>query len=130
MSRLPWIMLGGALGTACRYGVGLGMAALLGPSFPYGTLAVNLLGSGLMGLLYALVSVSPANGSAYALILGTGFLGGFTTFSAFSLDSVRLFEDGQVGRGLLYLGLTLGGCLLATALSYALGQRIFAGPAG
>lgn len=116
-------MLGGALGTACRYGVGLGLAALLGPAFPYGTLAVNLLGSALMGLLYALVVASPANGPAMALIVGTGFLGGFTTFSAFSLDTVRLVEDGQVPRALLYLGLTLAGCLAATALGYALGQR-------
>jgi CrcB protein len=125
VSRLLWIMLGGALGTACRYGVGLGLAALLGPAVPFGTLAVNLLGSALMGLLYALVQASAANGPALALILGTGFLGGFTTFSAFSLDTVRLVEDGQLPRALLYLGLTVAGCLGATALGYALGQRAF-----
>jgi len=117
-------MLGGALGTACRYGLGLGLAARLGPAFPYGTLAVNLLGSALMGLLFAFVQASPANGPTLALVLGTGFLGGFTTFSAFSLDTVRLVQDGELGRALLYLGLTLGGCLLATAGCYALGQRV------
>lgn len=127
MTRLLSILLAGGLGSVARYLVTTGLAATLGPALPYGTFAVNLLGSGLMGLLFALVSAAPANGPTLALVLGTGFLGGFTTFSAFSLDTFRLVQEGSAGTAFAYAAATLAGCLGATALGYALGQRIFAG---
>ncbi len=126
MTKLLSIFLAGGLGCLARYGVTLGLAARLGPALPYGTFTVNVVGSGLMGLLFALASASPANGPTLAAVLGTGFLGGFTTFSAFSLDTLRLAQDGAPGRALAYAAATLLACLCATALGFGIGQRVWA----
>ncbi len=84
--------LGGAIGSIARYLVGLGLAALLGPAFPWGTLAVNVTGSFAAGLL---VGTADARGLATPtrLLAMTGFLGGYTTFSAFAAETVRLAEQ-------------------------------------
>lgn len=87
------VALGGAAGAVCRYAAGLWVARMLGNGFPWGTLAVNVLGSCLMGVL--VVMLTQVTGNRFAPLVLTGFLGGFTTFSAFSLDAVNLFERGQ-----------------------------------
>jgi CrcB protein len=84
--------LGGLLGTEARYLVGLSLTSLLGPAFPYGTLAVNLSGSFVVGVL---VGLGDSRGLATEarLLLVTGFLGGYTTFSAFMVETIRLAEQ-------------------------------------
>jgi CrcB protein len=110
------VALGGAVGSVARYGVGVALARWLGLAFPWGTLAVNVIGGLAMGLLAA--RVAPDNESA-RLLIGTGLLGGFTTFSAFSLETVRLMEQ-QPGLAALYalasLVLSVGACWMGLEL--------------
>ncbi|MBK5932525.1 camphor resistance protein CrcB [Rhodovulum imhoffii] len=95
------VALGGALGATGRYMVGVAAVRLLGRSFPWGTLAVNIAGSFLMGVL--VVVLARKGGTPFAPFFMTGLLGGFTTFSAFSLDAVTLYERGQAGLALGYV---------------------------
>lgn len=94
-------MLGGAIGAGARWMVGRWALHAFGPAFPWGTLGVNLAGGLLMGLL---VGVLAAKGASEAVrsFLGVGVLGGFTTFSAFSLELVQMLERGQAGLALGY----------------------------
>ncbi len=88
------VALGGALGASLRYLTGVATLRLMGPGFPWGTLTVNVLGSFAMGVL--VVTLAHLGGNRFAPLLMTGLLGGFTTFSAFSLDAVALYERGEV----------------------------------
>lgn len=116
MSGLLWVALGGALGSVARYGVGIAAVRWFGLTLPWGTLAVNVVGGLAMGVLAA--RVGPEHESA-RLLLGVGLLGGFTTFSAFSLETVRLMEH-QPGLAALYVGasliLSVGACWLGLML--------------
>lgn len=116
MMNLLLVAVGGALGAVARYGVGLGAARWLGLGFPWGTLAVNVVGGFAMGWLAA--RVGPEQ-EALRLALGVGVLGGFTTFSAFSLETVRLMEH-QPGLAALYAAasvvLSVGACWLGLYL--------------
>ena len=96
------VALGGALGATLRYGVVEGAARVFGVFFPWGTLCVNVIGSGLMGMLAAWLATKGAAGEPWRLLLAVGVLGGFTTFSAFSLDAVRLMQTGAFGPFALY----------------------------
>ena len=89
MMQVLLVALGGALGSVARYGVGVAAARVLGLGFPFGTLTVNIIGSLLMGVLAARVGPEQEN---LRLAFGVGILGGFTTFSAFSLDFALLVE--------------------------------------
>ncbi len=95
------VALGGALGATSRYLTGLATIRLIGAGFPWGTLTVNVVGSFLMGVV--VVVLAQTVGNRYAPLLMTGFLGGFTTFSAFSLDAVTLYERGAVGLAAGYV---------------------------
>lgn len=110
------VALGGALGSVVRYGVGLGAARLFGLGFPWGTLIVNLLGGLAMGLLAARF---PAAEAQQRLLLGVGVLGGFTTFSTFSLETVRLLQS-DARLALLYIAasvfLSVGACWAGLSL--------------
>ena len=101
LNTLAQVALGGAAGSAARYLTGLGALRLIGPGFPWGTLIVNVAGSFLMGALVVLLAHLSAN--RLAPLLMTGFLGGFTTFSAFSLDAVTIWERGQAATAAAYL---------------------------
>jgi CrcB protein len=90
------VFLGGGIGAALRHGVNVGAARLLGTGFPYGTLTVNVVGSLLMGLLVAYLAFKGEASQHWRLFIATGVLGGFTTFSAFSLDVAVLYERGAV----------------------------------
>jgi len=97
MAHLFLVALGGAIGSGARHLVNLAVLRLLGPNFPAGTLIVNVLGGFLMGLLVGFLALKYAGGGqGLRLFLATGILGGFTTFSAFSLDAVLLWERGEV----------------------------------
>lgn len=109
-----YVALGGAGGAVSRYALMSVLGRFLGFGFPYGTLAVNVLGSFAMGVLVALLAryLPPAQNEIRAL-LAVGFLGAFTTFSSFSLDVVTLYERGQWGVALLYIGLSVVACVMA-----------------
>jgi CrcB protein len=95
VERLLYIGCGGALGTLLRYGVSISVARLTGGTFPWGTMCVNLIGAFIIGFLSALfeiTAVSP-NLKSFALI---GILGGFTTFSSYTLETVNLLRDGEL----------------------------------
>jgi CrcB protein len=98
-----WVALGGAIGSAARHGVNIGSARLLGTGFPSGTLTVNVLGSFFMGFVMALLLRKFENNDAARLFLTTGILGGFTTFSAFSLDVFNLMQRGESGTAIIYV---------------------------
>ena len=94
MTDLLFVGVGGFIGAASRYGVVLGISRLFGqPAFPWGVLAVNVLGSLLIGALTALVETRPIFGPSTRLLLFTGILGGFTTFSAITNDTLLLFRN-------------------------------------
>jgi fluoride exporter len=110
------VFLGAGMGGAMRHGVNLAALRLLGPGFPHGTLTVNLVGSLLMGLLAGWFAHKADPGQMWRLFLTTGILGGFTTFSAFSLDAALLIERGQIGLAALY---ALASPVLAIASLFA-----------
>ena len=105
LTSLLHVALGGALGASARYLVGVGAVRLLGHGFPWATLVVNVLGSLAMGALVVLLAQKDA--TRLEPLLMTGLLGGFTTFSAFSLDAVTLYERGQVGAAAGYVAVSV-----------------------
>src|SRR3982751_739260 len=113
MSAYLLVAAGSALGGALRYGMYMLMAGFSG--FPWGTLAVNYIGSFFIGW-FAASGPSP---NARLLVM-TGICGGFTTFSAFSLDTVSLMRDGQPAKALIYVAASVIGCLAATWFGFRL----------
>ncbi|WP_418595164.1 fluoride efflux transporter CrcB [Ponticoccus sp. (in: a-proteobacteria)] len=105
MTPVLQVAIGGALGASARYMTGVAMARLMGKGFPWGTLTVNVVGSFAMGALVVLLA--HLGGNRWAPLLMTGVLGGFTTFSAFSLDVVTLYERGQTGAAAGYVAVSV-----------------------
>jgi CrcB protein len=104
MIHLLLVALGGAIGAGCRHLVNLAALRLLGPNFPFGTLTANVGGGLLMGLLTGYLALRYSGGGQdLRLFLATGVLGGFTTFSAFSLDTVLLWERGELLMASVYV---------------------------
>lgn len=97
------VFLGGGIGAALRHGVNAGVFRLFGPSFPLSTLLVNVTGSLVMGLLAGGFALKGDPTPGWRLFLTTGILGGYTTFSAFSLDAVLLYERGAPALAALYV---------------------------
>lgn len=97
------VFIGGGIGAALRHGVNLGTARLFGTSFPYGTLTVNIVGCLVMGLLTGYFAFKGDVSQHWRLFMTTGILGGFTTFSAFSLDVALLYERGEIGLAATYV---------------------------
>jgi len=108
-----WVCCGGALGSGARYLVGTGAAAAFGQGFPFGTLIVNLVGSFLISLVMRLATTTGWVPGQVRLFLTTGVLGGFTTYSSFNYETLRLLDDGNWGTAAINLGGTVIGCLLA-----------------
>ena len=97
------VFLGGGIGAALRHGVNLGAARWLGIEFPWGTLVVNITGSLVMGLLAGYFAFKGDASQHWRLFLATGVLGGYTTFSAFSLDAWLLYERGEMSAAAMYV---------------------------
>ena len=110
MQTLLFIGAGGALGAMLRYLVVLASSRVFGASFPYGTLTVNIVGSVLMGMIVAHAMHHESLSDEMRGLIITGFLGGFTTFSAFSLDVVSLFERGD---NMAVIGYIMGSIILS-----------------
>ena len=107
--------LGGAIGAGARHLVNVGALRLLGPTFPWATLAVNVVGSAAIGFLLGVIALRLAGSVEWRTFLLTGILGGFTTFSAFSMDVAQLWDRGASGLALLYV---LGSVMLSIAAFY------------
>lgn len=122
LTNLFQVAIGGAFGASARYLTSAATMRLLGPGFPWGTLAVNVLGSFLMGVL--VVALAHLGGTRLAPLLVTGVLGGFTTFSAFSLDALTLWERGQAVPAGLYVAASVGLSLAAIVLGMALTRAV------
>ena len=105
MNSVVLVFLGAGIGGALRHGVNVGTARLLGTSFPWATLGVNVVGGFAMGVLAGWLALKAGEGwtQSVRLFLATGILGGFTTFSAFSLEAVLLWERGQTGAVVAYV---------------------------
>jgi CrcB protein len=118
---LVLVGLGGSIGSLARYAVGVALAATLGPGFPYGTLVVNLTGSFAAGVL---LGVGDTRGLATStrLVLLTGFLGGYTTFSAFGAETVRLAEQQGALAAVANVAANVGIGLAAAVVGIALGR--------
>jgi CrcB protein len=101
------VFIGGGLGSALRHGVNLGIGRLLGNGFPYATALINVTGSFIMGLVAAYFAFKGDATQSWRLFLTTGILGGYTTFSTFSLDTALLYERGEVGLAALYVVLSV-----------------------
>ena len=121
MPTLLQVALGGAIGATLRWAAGAGIARLAGPGFPLAILSVNVLGSCLMGVV---VAAALQRGVAPPPFLTTGLLGGFTTFSAFSLEAVTLAERGRLDLAALYVGLSVGLSIGALALGAWLARGV------
>lgn len=107
MMNILAVAAGGAAGSVMRHLSGKAVLALFGLSFPFGTLFVNVLGSFLMGIAIGAFALHGSVSQEVRSLLTVGFLGGFTTFSSFSLDVVTLYERGDIGLAALYVGLSL-----------------------
>ena len=118
------VALGGAIGAVARFGVGILAVRLTGPGFPVGVLSVNILGSFLMGAL--VVYLGQKSLTHLNPFLMTGVLGGFTTFSAFSLEAYTLFERGEVTQAGLYVGLSVVVSIAALIFGVILMRSILA----
>ena len=116
MGRLLWISLGGAVGTAARYLLGGWVLQKFGSAFPWGTLSVNVIGSFLLGAVMQVALTTSLISPTLRLVLTTGVMGGFTTYSTFNYETLKFLEDGAVLFGLLNLGATVAACLVAGGL--------------
>ena len=119
MARFLWICLGGAAGTGARYLLSGWLLRLAGPVFPWGTLAVNLLGSFLLGFLMQTAATTEILRPTLRLALTTGVMGGFTTYSTFNYEMLRLLQEGAWTLAAANLAATVLGCLLAGLLGMA-----------
>ena len=120
MTRIGLIGLAGAAGALSRYAIGV---ALGGRLYPYGTLAINVIGSFLLGLLLGGPGASRWSETA-TLALGVGFLGAFTTFSTFTNETMDLLRDGRATAALIYVFLSLALGLAAAAIGWTVGQDL------
>lgn len=120
------IFVGGGFGSMLRHAVNQTSATLFGVSFPYGTLFVNIVGSLAMGLIAGWFALRGEGGQLVRLFLTTGVLGGFTTFSAFSLDTAVLWERGHVAGAALYAGGSLAAGIVGVFAGLAIMRTVLA----
>ena len=119
-----YVALGGAIGSVARYGVNIGAQQLLGHEFPWATFIVNVVGSFVMGFLVVFLNAKYAGQPELRLFLTTGVLGGFTTFSAFSIDFFGLMQRGEALMAILYVLASVVISLLAVFAGYMVSRAI------
>ncbi len=124
MANFFWVALGGGIGSAGRYAVSMVMARLFANHFPYATLTVNVLGSFIIGLAWMLIYHRFHGSEVLRLFIMVGILGGFTTFSSFSLETMNLLSEGQWLRGGMNIFLNLSLCLAGVMVGIGLGRVV------
>ncbi len=110
------VFIGGGLGASLRHAINVGCARACGINFPYGTFVINITGSLVMGIIAGYLALKGEASQPWRLFIMTGILGGYTTFSAFSLDAVTLYQRGEMGLALFYV---LGSVVLSIAGLFA-----------
>lgn len=123
MNSLFPVMFGGAIGAGARHLVGQAMLARLGPGFPWWTLSINIAGSLLMGVLIGALARGEG-GDGARLFVGVGVLGGFTTFSSFSMEYWMLFERGQTAQAFAYVLASVAGAIVACGLGLFIMRQV------
>lgn len=123
---MAWVIVfcGAGIGGAMRHAVNVTAFKLLGLGFPYGTLAVNVLGGFVMGLLVELFVLKGDPGQHWRLFLTTGILGGFTTFSAFSLETALMIQRGNYGTAAFYAAISVTGSVSALFAGLWIGRTL------
>lgn len=116
LSLYIFVALGGACGASLRFFVYQLILNWGGKGFPFATLAVNISGSLVMGVLYGLIEQGVIEITVYRTLIGVGFLGAFTTFSTFSLDTVLILQQGEYIKAIMNIFLNVGLCIVAAAL--------------
>lgn len=124
MTQALAIAAGGALGALLRYWTSMAVHSRLGQGFPYGTLAVNVLGSLLMGFLYIWMIDRFTAGPTLRAFLLIGLLGAFTTFSTFSMETLNLIESGQAGRAIINVLVSVTVCIAAAGLGVLAARQL------
>ncbi|MGH8548464.1 MAG: fluoride efflux transporter CrcB [Methylococcales bacterium] len=124
--QIVFIALGGSAGAVMRFLVANGIYAWLGRGFPHGTLFVNVSGSFLMGLLTELMLQRFTFATEYRAAILIGFLGAYTTFSTFALETLYLFEEGDLQKAILNVFLSAVLCLAAVWIGLVMGRKLFA----
>jgi len=124
VNAIAIVALGGACGAVARYWIGWWVATRWPGPLPLGTIIINLSGSFLLGLALTALPRLSAHPEALRLFIGVGFLGAYTTFSTFEYETLRLFEEGKIGSGLLNIALSLLLGLLAVWAGATLGRRL------
>jgi CrcB protein len=124
MLNVLLVALGGAVGSVCRYLVGVWTLRWFGPSFPWGTLAVNVIGCFAIGLLTEMIARRFDASAELRLLVVTGLIGGFTTFSAFSLDAISLYERGATAAAASYVLASVVVSFGAVVAGLALGRAM------
>ncbi len=127
MSRFLWICLGGAVGTGARYLLTLGAFLAFGSAFPWGTLAVNVIGSFLLSMILHVALTTAWIAPTLRLVLTTGVMGGFTTYSTFNAETLAYLRDGAWGFALLNISSTVFLCLAAGVAGLALARAFVGG---
>jgi fluoride exporter len=125
MAQFLLVCLGGAAGTGARYLLSSFFLRVAGPSFPYGTLAVNLIGSFLLGFILQTALATDLLSPTARVTLATGVMGGFTTYSSFNYETLRLWQSGVWQLAALNVVFTLVGCLVAGLLGQLLARWCF-----
>ena len=117
ISTIVAVAIGGALGATARYGVGVGAVHVFGHGYPWGTLIVNIVGSFLMGAMITKFSQMDGVSHVMRVMLTTGFLGAFTTFSTFSLDFMTMWQKGDALQAFIYMSASVILSILALGLA-------------
>jgi fluoride exporter len=130
MTRFILICFGGAVGTGARYLLGGFVARVAGPEFPYGTLLINVLGSFLIGVVQQVGLSTLMIPDTLRLVLAVGVMGGFTTYSSFSYETVKLVETGSWGAAGAYVVFTTTLCLVGCVIGLSLGRVLVEGKGG
>jgi CrcB protein len=124
VQRVVWICFAGAIGTGVRYAVNQWAMRMLGPSFHFGTLLVNVVGCFSMAFVAEIAAASATISPTLRLALTTGLLGGLTTYSSFNFETTRMFQDGAPRAAALNFALMTGSCFAAGLLGWALAGKI------
>jgi fluoride exporter len=123
VNQIALVAVGGGCGAVLRFLLGGSVTAAFGRTFPFATLSVNVIGALAIGVLYIALSDRLPHAQAWRLLLMTGLLGGFTTFSAFSLETLQLIEAGDLARAVLYVVASVALCLLSCWAGMSLGRQ-------